>query len=100
MSYSDPNSTPPESDSTPEMNTEEFSVNSDNLVSKVQELINESNVRRILIKNPEGRVLLEVPLTAGLMGGAFGLVIAPPLIAIAAVGIFIARFTIVVERRA
>lgn len=101
MSYSDPsspNSTPPES--TPDTNTEEFAVNSDNLVNKVQELINESNVRRILIKNAEGRVLLEVPLTAGLVGGAVGLAFFAPLVAIASVGMLAARFTLVVERRA
>ena len=101
MSYSDPsspNSTPPESDT--ETTTEEFSVNSDNLVSKVQELINESNVRRILIKNAQGRVLLEIPLTAGLVGGAVGLAFFAPLVAIASVGMLVARFTLVVERRA
>ena len=100
MSYSDPsspNSTPPESDT--ETTTEEFSVNSDNLVSKVQELINESNVRRILIKNAQGRVLLEIPLTAGLVGGAVGLAFFAPLVAIASVGMLVARFTLVVERR-
>ncbi|MDV3349343.1 DUF4342 domain-containing protein [Leptolyngbyaceae cyanobacterium CCMR0082] len=101
MSYSDPsspNSTPPESD--PETTTEEFVVNSDNLVNKVQELINESNVRRILIKNAEGRTLLEIPLTAGLVGGAVGLAFFAPLVAIASVGMLVARFTLVVERRA
>lgn len=100
MSYSDqPTPDPTPSESTPETNTEEFSVNSDNLVSKVQELINESNVRRILIKNPEGRVLFEVPLTAGLVGGAVGIAFFAPLVAIASVGMLAARFTLVVERR-
>ena len=101
MSYSDPSSpdsTPP--DPTPETTREEFAVNSDNLVNKVQELINESNVRRILIKNAEGRVLLEVPLTAGLAGGAIGLTFFGPLIAIASIAMLFARFTLVVERRA
>ena len=103
MSYSDPNSpnpTPPDPEPIPDVTTEEFAVNSDNLVSKVQELINESNVRRILIKNPEGRVLLEVPLTAGLVGGAIGITFFAPLVAIASVGMLAARFTLVVERRA
>lgn len=102
MSYSDPsspNSTPPDSEPNAENTTEEFVVNSDNLVSKVQELINESNVRRILIKNAEGRVLLEIPLTAGLVGGAVGLAFFAPLVAIASVGMLVARFTLVVERR-
>ena len=103
MSYSDPNSpnsTSPDTDSTTTTSTEEFSVNSDNLMSKVQELINESNVRRILIKNAEGRVLFEVPLTAGLVGGAVGIAFFAPLVAIASIGMLAARFTLVVERRA
>ncbi|MEM7062199.1 MAG: DUF4342 domain-containing protein [Cyanobacteria bacterium P01_B01_bin.77] len=105
MSYSDPsspNSTPPEStpEPTTETTTEEFAVNSDNLVSKVQELINESNVRRIVIKNAEGQTVLEIPLTAGLVGGAVGLAFFAPLVAIASVGMLAARFTLVVERRA
>ena len=103
MSYSDPNSpnpTPPDPEPVPEVTTEEFAVNSDNLVSKVQELVNESNVRRILIKNAEGGVLLEVPLTAGLVGGAIGISFFAPLVAIASVGMLVARFTLVVERRA
>lgn len=101
MSYSDsPNSTPPESDPNPKTTTEEFAVNSDNLVNKVQELINETNVRRILIKNAEGRVLFEVPLAAGLAGGAVGLTFFGPLVAIASIAMLFARFTLVVERRA
>ncbi|MEM9807464.1 MAG: DUF4342 domain-containing protein [Cyanobacteria bacterium P01_D01_bin.56] len=102
MSYSDPNSpnsTSPDAEPTVDTTTEEFSVNSDNLMSKVQELINESNVRRILIKNAEGRVLFEVPLTAGLVGGAVGIAFFAPLVAIASVGMLAARFTLVVERR-
>ena len=100
MSYSDPDPSTPNPPPAPEPATEEFSVNSDNLVSKVQELINESNVRRIVIKNTEGRVLLEIPLTAGLVGGAVGLAFFAPLVAIASVGMLVARFTLVVERRA
>ncbi|MEO0868256.1 MAG: DUF4342 domain-containing protein [Cyanobacteria bacterium J06642_11] len=100
MSYSEPdpsNANPP---SNPETVTEEFSVNLDNLVSKVQELINESNVRRILIKNAQGQTMLEIPLTAGLVGGAVGIAFFAPLVAIASVGMLVARFTLVVERRA
>lgn len=99
MSYSDPDPVTPNPPPTPEPATEEFSVNSDTLVSKVQELLNESNVRRIVIKNPEGRALLEIPLTAGLVGGAVGLAFFAPLVAIASVGMLAARFTLVVERR-
>ena len=100
MSYTDPDPSTPNPPPEPDPVTEEFSVNSDTLVSKVQELLNESNVRRILIKNAEGRTLLEIPLTAGLVGGAVGLAFFAPLVAIASVGMLAARFTLVVEKRA
>ena len=99
MSYTDPDPSTPNPPPGPEPVTEEFSVNSETLVSKVQELLNESNVRRILIKNAEGRTLLEIPLTAGLVGGAVGLAFFAPLVAIASVGMLAARFTLVVEKR-
>ncbi|MEO1592210.1 MAG: DUF4342 domain-containing protein [Cyanobacteria bacterium J06632_22] len=96
--------TPPETPNSsqvdpPNTQVEEFSISGDTLMDKVQELIRESNVRRILIKNPDGRVLLEVPLTAGLIGGAVGIAFFAPFVAIAAIGGMVARFTLVVERR-
>lgn len=93
--------TPPQETETPEPNTqvEEFSISGDTLMDKVQELIRESNVRRILIKNQDGQVLFEVPLTAGLIGGVVGISLFPPLVAIAAVGGMFARLSLVVERR-
>jgi hypothetical protein len=39
---------------------EEFKVNSENLKDKLKELIREGNVRRIVLKNPKGRVLLDI----------------------------------------
>jgi hypothetical protein len=78
---------------------EEFAVSGETLMSKVQELLNESNVRRILIKNQNGQVLLDIPLTAGLIGGAIGVAFFPVIIAVAAIGGMVARLTLVVERR-
>ena len=96
--------TPPETPKPPPVNSpgtqvEEFSISGDTLMDKVQELIRESNVRRILIKNQDGRVLLDVPLTAGLVGGVLGITFFAPMVAIAAVGGMVARFTLAVERR-
>ena len=49
--------------------TEEFSINGDALVGKVKELLHQGNIRRIIIKNEESRVLIEIPMTAGVVGG-------------------------------
>jgi hypothetical protein len=74
--------------------TSEFTINGDEVVAKVKELIREGNVRRIIIKNEDGRTMLEVPLTIGVIGAAF----MPVLAAIGAAAALATRCTIVVER--
>ncbi len=49
---------------------EEIKVAGGNLKAKLKELIHEGNVRRIVIRNPEGRTLLDIPLSAGVAGAA------------------------------
>jgi hypothetical protein len=48
--------------------TEEFQVNGDALLSKIKELLHEGNIRRIIIKNEDGRTLIDMPLTVGVVG--------------------------------
>jgi hypothetical protein len=74
--------------------TSEFTINGDQVVAKVKELIAEGNVRRVIIKNEDGRTMLEVPLTIGLIGAA----LMPVLAAIGAAAALATRCTIVVER--
>ncbi|MFQ6064554.1 MAG: DUF4342 domain-containing protein [Candidatus Bathyarchaeia archaeon] len=74
---------------------EEFSVSADNLVKKVKELIHEGNVRRIIIKNEEGKVLLDMPVSVGVVG----VILAPWLAALGAIAALATKCTITVERR-
>ena len=74
--------------------TEEFQVNGDAVVAKVKELLNEGNVRRISLKNEEGKVLIEIPLTVGVVGA----VLLPVWAAIGAIAALAANLTISVER--
>jgi CBS domain-containing protein len=74
--------------------TEEFQVSSDTLVAKVKELVQEGNVRRVVIKNEDGRTLIEFPLTLGVVGA----VLAPQLAAIGAIAALVTRCTVVVEK--
>lgn len=76
--------------------TEEFKINGEDLLAKVKQLINEGNVRRIIIKNKEGKVLVELPLTIGIVGA----VLAPVLAAVGAIAALVTECTIVVERDA
>ena len=72
---------------------EELQVMGEQLLSKVKELIHEGNVRRIIIKQ-EGRTIVEFPLSVGLVG----VVLAPTLAAIGAIGALIAQCSIEVVR--
>jgi len=73
---------------------ESFRVNGENLLKKVKELIKEGNVRKITIKDKNDKVIMEFPLTFGVVGA----VIAPVLAAIGALAALIGECTISVER--
>ena len=73
---------------------EEFRVKGEELVEKVKQLIHEGNVRRLIIKDEDGKVYLEIPVTFGLIGA----LIAPMLAAVAAVAAMVANLKIEVVR--
>ncbi len=70
--------------------TEEVEVSADKLMDKVKEWGNEASVRRIRIKEPDGDIAVDIPLTIGAAAGG-ALVIAAPILAL--VGALIAFFT-------
>ncbi|MEO8954777.1 MAG: DUF4342 domain-containing protein [Ktedonobacteraceae bacterium] len=72
---------------------EELQVMGEQLVSKVKELIHEGNVRRIIIKQ-DGHSIMEFPLSVGLVG----VIVAPALAAIGAIGALLAQCSIEVVR--
>ncbi|MFA6250865.1 MAG: DUF4342 domain-containing protein [Candidatus Shapirobacteria bacterium] len=72
-----------------------FEVRGEDLLKKVKEIINEGNVRKISILNKEGKVIIELPLTIGLVGA----VLAPPLAAVGAIAALVTDCTIKVERK-
>lgn len=74
--------------------SEEFKVRGEELVEKVKQLIHEGNVRRLIIKDEDGKVYLEIPVTFGLIGA----LIAPMLAAVAAVAAMVANLRIEVVR--
>lgn len=73
---------------------EEFKVNGEELLGKVKQIIKEGNVRRISVKNKDGKTIIELPLTIGVVGAA----LAPILAAIGAIAALVTECTIVVER--
>lgn len=73
---------------------EEFKVSGAKLVEKLRALIKEGNVRRIVLRNPQGRVLLDVPLNAGIAASA----LLPFWAAVASVAVLATDYTVQVER--
>ena len=76
------------------VHTEEFSVNGEDLLGKVKELIHEGNIRRITIKKKGGETVMEIPLNLGIVGA----LIAPQLAAIGAIAALVTEATVVVEK--
>jgi len=74
--------------------TEEFHVNGEELLARIKKLVHEGNIRRIIIKNKEGKTLLEIPMTFGVVGA----LIAPQLAAVGAIAALLTEATIVVEK--
>lgn len=74
--------------------TEEIHVSGGKLMDTLKGIVRAGNVRRVVIKNAAGRVVLDVPLTAGVVGAA----LLPFWAAVGGVAALAARFTIVVER--
>jgi len=74
--------------------TEEFRVDGEELLAKIKNIVKEGNIRRIIIKNKEGKVVFEIPLTFGVVGA----LIAPQLAAVGAIAALLTEATVVVEK--
>jgi hypothetical protein len=74
--------------------TEEFKVTGDAVIGTIKDILHEGNIRRIIIKNDEGRTLIEIPLTIGVVGALLW----PVWAAIGAIAALAASLTIVVEK--
>ncbi|TAG92609.1 MAG: DUF4342 domain-containing protein [Oscillatoriales cyanobacterium] len=78
---------------------EEFTISGDSLFAKVKGLIEQGKLRRIVIKNSQGKTLIDIPMMAGLVGSVAGAIIFPVAATLATVGVFVAHLTISVERK-
>ncbi|MDD2681142.1 MAG: DUF4342 domain-containing protein [Patescibacteria group bacterium] len=74
---------------------EEFKLNGYELVNKIKELIKAGNIRRIIIKNEKGKVMMEIPVTVAVIGAVF----APVLAAIGALAALLNKCSLVVEKK-
>jgi hypothetical protein len=76
--------------------SEEFQFSGDTLLAKIKEIVREGNIRRVVIKNDDGRVLVDIPLTIGVVGT----LLAPQLAAIGAIAALVLKGSIVIENEA
>lgn len=74
--------------------TEEFRLTGGEILNKIKEILHEGNARRIILKDENGKVFMELPLTVGVVGA----LVAPILAAVGAVAALASNLTIVVER--
>jgi hypothetical protein len=73
---------------------EEQQVSGNQLLGTLKRIVREGNVRRVVVKNASGRTLLDVPLTAGVVGAA----LLPFWAAVGGLAALAALYTLVVER--
>jgi len=78
--------------------TEEVEVSADKLMEKVREWANEASVRRIRIKEPDGDIALDIPLTIGAVAGGAVVIAAPILALIGALVAFFAKVKVEIVR--
>jgi hypothetical protein len=78
--------------------TEQIEIAGSELVERTKELIEEGNVRRLIIRNHDDEILLEVPLTAGVAVGGVLTVVAPVLAALGAMAALLAWVKVEIVR--
>ncbi len=78
-----------------EKQKEEMNVRGEDLLKKVKELIHQGNIRRIIIKDEEGKPYIEIPLTLGVVG----VVLAPVFAAVGALAALASNFTIEIQKK-
>lgn len=77
---------------------EELEVQGNQLVDRVKEMIAEGNVRKVIIRNPDDSVLIEMSLTAATVAGGIVTLAAWPLAALGAIAALVARLKIEIVR--
>lgn len=77
---------------------EEIEVSSKQLLSEINRLIADGNVRKLVVKSDDGHVFLTIPLTAGAVVGGIVTLGAPWLAVLAAVAGLVAKVKIEIIR--
>lgn len=92
------NDDPKQNDQTDCTWKEEIEVSSEKLKEKVESLAAEATVRRIRIKEPDGDVAVDIPLTVGAVAGGAIALAAPIIALIGVIAAFFAKVTVEIVR--
>lgn len=77
---------------------DDIDFSSSDWLGKAKDLINQGNLRRLIVRRPSGRILIDVPLVAGLSVIAVLILVVPMLMALAALAALVMRFQLEIER--
>jgi len=75
-------------------NTEEFTINGEDLLAKIKEIIKQGNAKKITVRGKDGNEIISFPVTVGVAG----ILLAPVFAAVGAIAALATECTIVVER--
>ena len=75
-----------------------YEVSAGGLVGKVKEIIQDARVKRVVVKDENGKVLLSIPVTWGAAGAVAMITLAPWLAALGVITGIVARCKIEVEK--
>ena len=78
--------------------TEEIEVAGTELIDRIKELVKAGNVRKVVLRTPDNKLLLEIPLTAGAVAGGVVVLVAPVLAALGAMAALLAKVKVQVVR--
>ena len=78
--------------------TEEIEVMGSQLVQQVKDLLKEGNVRQLRLKASDGDIMLETPLTFGVVAGGAVVLAAPWLAILGAIAAFVTHVRIEIVR--
>ncbi len=75
-----------------------FQVSAENLVGKVKEILRDASVKRVVVKDEKGNVVMSIPATAAAAGALATVALAPWLAALGVIAAVVTKRTLEVER--
>jgi hypothetical protein len=75
-----------------------YNVSASGLIGKVKEIVQDARVKRIIIKDEKGKLLLSIPVTWGTVGAVAMITLAPWLAALGVIAGVVSRCKIEVEK--